>query len=1334
MNVDAVSAASRDNTITLSQDTTPMAAKKVASPEADNKNLRKLCSLVRFHGEELMRGSTKLSLSIDALQVILRLVAGDVADLAADGSDPLLFEAACLQGVLKSVLKLKICRALSRSDLPVVVDLGAFEQLCSLEVVGVALECISGLGPLARRLVSITLENCRFKAGIRDFFVDAAVSKTIEKREAEENDGIEEAVEWPELREVNILRNDLTSLDSSLTLAPRLKILDASYNNLTDAGVDCLGRFGQLTRMNLSFNCLKHVPSFGPGSGVFLHTLLLRNNSLENLNGLESLISLKILDVSFNIISWPGACEALKSLSALTALHLDGNPLYYGKNYRTSVLSHLHPSLMTRKFSLDGKVLSPFERDAIRDAALDRYNLAPAPVPQLELNSTQNTHDMETSSFGGASQCSSQPRAKARRVREAPIASTDDLAGSFGSRSSNIAQDRAKNLHVVRAIVENPKGPPSPVQIRRNSPAERGSPICCSTPVDVTSTRDKLKALRNQYGSDNWLGALAAAPEAAGILGIPRGESPVKQSAEDKHNSVIQPAPICRSMALSGQIEPKVAENEQLVSDESESFTEEVEDVVSYPCGSAGSDEMRPLKCCLVGSIDADGRLKVSEIIERDASTRSILSRWDVYSLTKVEVDASDEPAKISLTFKTMRKDAQSRSYLMSGDSCWALSEFLHPYWQEKDAEGNDFGAWECVKCSSQFAKETKNYDPKRGKNVRCPICGSDLVVSLEGMPEPKSVKPSHVEKLAPRCSSAESNDDRSSSSTPKPKFEPGSRGGSQPVTTIASDASSDIEVLSKASSSSIEVLSREEPDGVEEDAPRQGITRSGESPVGSCRSGKVMTSSTSSESMTASYHTAYNLTNKTSSSLETNASSSTIVGTATTGVALKTFANAVVSSKPSASLSSSYMKLFAEAHREVDVVQKDAIKPVIDALNRGRTQSLNCQLEDLDDTVEDKDFYSLSVLKALAASQLAVGGGKRRRAKDALYFLNERLGTRDSSLDSTKSFVIDDVNASVTELMMKYDYDSFKRFDHRLSLHCDIGVFKSSAEELVFVARGELMPSGLDQPFAGLLAISTEEIYVLRINGKETEDPEKWLELVDSKPVDQLKGLSKIVGSQGLVLQFRGHPKSPWVIFFTGDAHRTSNLIHALSDNIGITFELDCSVLVDVQMCQLETSLIDFLKDDSIDPCFVYFAMGYCKISEGSWDLAGVMLTASHVCLSRGDFKWMFSSSNGSAMSPVAAKRPDVVSLFAVFDLSNVEIHDKLPSALSMVFVDRATKSKDFESIGLAEGRAVRDTVYVAFETPRTMRDFLKQLQAAWSSLFSGAELAVVSSCPQIV
>jgi hypothetical protein len=70
------------------------------------------------------------------------------------------------------------------------------------------------------------------------------------------------------------------------------------------------------------------------------------------------------------------------------------------------------------------------------------------------------------------------------------------------------------------------------------------------------------------------------------------------------------------------------------------------------------------------------------------------------------------------------------------------------------------------------------------------------------------------------------------------------------------------------------------------------------------------------------------------------------------------------------------------------------------------------------------------------------------------------------------------------------------------------------------------------------------------------------------------------------------------------------------------------------------------------------------------------------------------------------------------------------LPSAVTLVFVDRSSRlGPDSETIGLAEGKSVRETVSLAFETPRTTRNFLAQVQSAWSSLFSGANLPVIAN-----
>lgn len=69
--------------------------------------------------------------------------------------------------------------------------------------------------------------------------------------------------------------------------------------------------------------------------------LVLRNNALTTLRGIENLKSLEGLDVSYNIISNFSELEYLAGLPALQSLWLEGNPLCCARWYRSHVFSYL---------------------------------------------------------------------------------------------------------------------------------------------------------------------------------------------------------------------------------------------------------------------------------------------------------------------------------------------------------------------------------------------------------------------------------------------------------------------------------------------------------------------------------------------------------------------------------------------------------------------------------------------------------------------------------------------------------------------------------------------------------------------------------------------------------------------------------------------------------------------------------------------------------------------------------------------------------------------------------------------------------------------------------
>lgn len=76
--------------------------------------------------------------------------------------------------------------------------------------------------------------------------------------------------------------------------------------------------------------------------------IVLRNNALTTLHGLENLKSLEALDVSYNIISNFSELEFLAGLSCLQDLWLEGNPLCCARWYRPQVFSYFaHPETVS---------------------------------------------------------------------------------------------------------------------------------------------------------------------------------------------------------------------------------------------------------------------------------------------------------------------------------------------------------------------------------------------------------------------------------------------------------------------------------------------------------------------------------------------------------------------------------------------------------------------------------------------------------------------------------------------------------------------------------------------------------------------------------------------------------------------------------------------------------------------------------------------------------------------------------------------------------------------------------------------------------------------------
>ncbi|KAL1202717.1 Dynein axonemal light chain 1 [Cardamine amara subsp. amara] len=160
---------------------------------------------------------------------------------------------------------------------------------------------------------------------------------------------IKDSPQWNKLAFVSCACNRLVLMDESLQLLPAVESLDLSRNKF--AKVDNLRRCTKLKHLDLGFNQLRKISHLSEVS-CHLVKLVLRNNALTTLRGIENLKSLEGLDVSFNIISNFSELEFLGSLSFLTDLWLEGNPICSARWYRVHVLSYV---ALPNDLKLDGK-------------------------------------------------------------------------------------------------------------------------------------------------------------------------------------------------------------------------------------------------------------------------------------------------------------------------------------------------------------------------------------------------------------------------------------------------------------------------------------------------------------------------------------------------------------------------------------------------------------------------------------------------------------------------------------------------------------------------------------------------------------------------------------------------------------------------------------------------------------------------------------------------------------------------------------------------------------------------------------------------------------------
>ncbi|TRY90331.1 hypothetical protein DNTS_015226 [Danionella cerebrum] len=670
--------------------------------------VHRLASLLRNDGDSVLDGSSTLTLKVGCLHHLTQLFErhllsrthqhGFLALPSHPADTASLLELQFLFDMLQKTVSLKLVNP-PAVKLQYVVKIFPFKSLKRLELKRIPPHCLEGLRGVYSQLEMFTCSK--------------GVSSPEELLSSCGGD-LSSALPWLELHTLNFSYNSISCLDESLS-------------------------FSELEHLNLAYNNLQKAPELDLSSQAKLTTLILRNNQLETVNGIEQLSSLRCLDLAYNILIEHSQLAPLAFLHNLCTLTLEGNPLFFVKTHRTSTACHLSPKAALKGLCLDGSLLS--QADLLVSVAAEQAG-------QKMSRGGRDFTDGEHQSGSGGSQFHRKKHKNKVKVRSASISEPSDTDYEISAQSAvqdiilphkdeiermdsfreQLGEDWLRYQHHLDGALVNPAlpevdiinadtnghctPPPSPV-ITVHSP-----PSCLSLlPHPLKSSELKEEEDREETESSDLL---------------PETESTLQWSGHSTMNteSTIETMDLCRPMLVA---------------------------ILSEDLGVEGKIPSELLFL----------RMRQTHLLEVDVQQGSVKTRVDLDCLQDfrtTEATCTLEKLEktlpsLELQFCYINRERQKRSYLMLDDnpqeSLQELADVLSRILEEnkqKLQEGRPETVWlQCLKCRAEFCQPASDsnslesqLDEQRNENctIICSECSSDHVVQLAVQSDPSTSTP----------------------------------------------------------------------------------------------------------------------------------------------------------------------------------------------------------------------------------------------------------------------------------------------------------------------------------------------------------------------------------------------------------------------------------------------------------------------------------------------------------------------------------------------------------------------------------------------------------------
>ncbi|XP_066591773.1 serine/threonine-protein kinase 11-interacting protein isoform X2 [Prorops nasuta] len=1178
------------------------------------KNVLDLAELLRQDGDKVLNANSKLALSTKLLFNLNSIFSSFVDEIENLESSfqvcnsskiDIIRECKFIHDFVQKTIGLKITYECADEDLS--VDITKFRHLKYLELKKVSIPLVKGLQGIRDQLESISCAGRKGVSSVKQLLVDCGGDNAA-------------GFLWGSLRQLALPHNGLEKLDKSLELAPFLQTLDLSHNLITStAYLECLY---VLKYVNLGFNKLEAGPTFNKLTYHTLQVLVLKNNFIESIDGLQGLENLNELDLSFNCLTEHSALWPLQSMSALIWVSLEGNPLAYHPKHRQRTIKYFHPTLSNTKFVLDHLPLSKSEKLQIAENrtfpitskhSISRENLSSSIVStasnmSLSLDASSFNNIMEhsqSSEMTDSISKLSQKSKKKRNIKQATIITDDDFEKEERKNSSN---------NLSSSLLE--------------------------TSSDHLETKKQIIALREKFGKSDWLRSHAGA-YIQDIMGIQATSSPTPISSilniepSDEKFKIVNMLDrnIVEKLDSIDEIETKtetVSLNSANEAEDSEKEdTNNVQKSTSKMSNSINNlhEENSDIYAVQIKKTETEMEglflsITPSYIKEIEPIHGVIKNIWSVNSILSCVLGRS-EPVTIDIIYDTTREKRQNRRYFLDISDAKQIAATLD---EKIKARPIVLKVFKCIKCSTHFSQDEEYTTVSvkslpGGKQLKCPACDSPLVIQTDelssvGGENDKTIQDPGLSLLKEKSlEDLEKNDlehSESHSSIGSATSLEDSRESTPLANASTKKYESDIEILSNPSQSSIEVLDensksltpkrkRSSEERKTFVTPLTPILDSGPITAG-------LTESSSSGSLTDSICTAY----------ENKEAQGTI------------------------------------NKKNMNNVEKETIfTPVtnLTSMLGGLLQSMKI------------GNNKMSVLKS-------------EEMEDSTFFGSN----------------------------VRYSYSDFKTIDHRVKLHIILNIFEHESEEIVFLLRADIFTQSLTEIFPGCIVLSTNKCYLLKINGFEGEDPQKWLHTEASWTIDRLKLFTPLPFKQGIIVELEklnkitGELDSFSIVCILQDFQRTSNFLFYLTDiSLPENCEVDCHVPEHcISLVHDMLSSTNNYENEASIRILAFFSSATLKFdnTDTNVNYSGLIVTSTALIILKSNLNWLIVGNSDP---------PEILKEQAMTNLIAIEFNDE---SLTLNFLD--------DVLGLEE------TWILQFVSKDASEAVIYAVQPPWEKLFS--------------